>query len=201
MRHRGVHVHGHDAARDDPPVPALAPLTSDRPGERGVDVLGALVQASKLGVRERLPETLSQGGGVRVLGQVELVAARLRRRQLCAVVLRQHLDLERGEADRRQVRAGGDEVEEGAPLGVRHRLQLVDEELVHLGVLRIPARRQDVPRQLRLGPLDRSGAAERRAQLGQREGREPAERKHLVEARAKGGRLLGDAVGEPQLGK
>ena len=53
-------------------------------------------------------------GGL-VVGQAELVAARLRGGE-GAVLLRDHLDLERAQADGGQVRARGDEVEEGAPL-------------------------------------------------------------------------------------
>ena len=53
-------------------------------------------------------------GGL-VVGQAELVAARLRGGE-GAVLLRDHLDLERAQADWGQVRARGDEVEEGAPL-------------------------------------------------------------------------------------
>ena len=53
-------------------------------------------------------------GGL-VVGQAELVAARLRGWE-GAVLLRDHLNLERAQADGGQVRARGDEVEEGAPL-------------------------------------------------------------------------------------
>eukprot|EP00962_Isochrysis_galbana_P049861 scaffold21337_cov129-Isochrysis_galbana.AAC.1 len=97
------------------------------------------------------------------------------------------------------MRAGGDEVEEGAPLGVLHGLQLVDQQLVHLGMLAVPAGGVDVPRQLRLGPVDAHGAAQRRLQLPQREDGQAREGGHLVEALAPCGGLCEHAVRQPEL--
>ena len=73
------------------------------------------MQPAVVGVGEGLGEPGAQRLRSLVLGQVELVAARLRGGE-GAVLLRDHLDLERAQADGGQVRARGDEVEEGAPL-------------------------------------------------------------------------------------
>mmetsp|Transcript_31811 Transcript_31811/g.69613 ORF Transcript_31811/g.69613 Transcript_31811/m.69613 type:complete len:205 (-) Transcript_31811:319-933(-) len=160
---------------------------------------GALVQPAEICVGKSLEEAAPQCRRVVVLGQVELVAARLRRREGAAVVLRKDLDLEHGEPRRRQVRARSDEIEKEPALLVLHSLQLVEKELVDLRVLGVAAARVDVALQLRLAPLDAHRAAETRLQFGKRERSQRAQREDLLEPAAEGGRLRRHAVCQPQL--